>query len=89
MCLCVPLPSQPQITVPDVIIWMLAGKNRVACKRIPAHKLMYAAQQMQRGELCGTIQTILLEVGVGAGYRKLWSGRIQCSLRIGQAQRNI
>lgn len=75
MCLCVSLPSQPQITVPDVIIWMLAGKNRVACKRIPAHKLMYAAQQMQRGELCGTVQTITLEVGWGRVQKIMeWAG---------------
>ena len=64
VCVCTHLAPD---TVPDVVIWMLSGKTHVAYKRIPAHHLMYASQQMQRGELCGTIQTIMLEVGAGPG----------------------
>ena len=36
---------------------------------------MYASQQMQRGELCGTIQTIMLEVGSGSGNYRMGRSR--------------
>ena len=55
---------QPQISVPDVIIWMLSDNTRVAYARIPAHKLMFSEDSMCCGELCGKIQTIILEVGL-------------------------
>ena len=53
--------SQPQQCVPDVVIWMLAGKNRVACTRIPAHKLFFASGK-GRGQLCSKVQTLFLMV---------------------------
>jgi hypothetical protein len=53
--------NDPQISVPDVIIWMLSDNTRVAYARIPAHKLMFSEDSMCCGELCGKIQTIILE----------------------------
>ena len=54
---------QHQNSVPDVIIWMLAGNKRVAVKRIPSHLLMYSKTAKARGKLCGKVQTIFLTVG--------------------------
>ena len=58
----IPLSFQPQNCVPDVIIWMLSGNNRVAVKRIPSHLLMYSKTAKARGKLCGRVQTIFLMV---------------------------
>ena len=41
---------------------MLSGNDRVACQRIPAHKLMYSTSEWGRGQLCGQIQDIILKV---------------------------
>ena len=52
---------QPQNSVPDVIIWMLSDKKRVAVKRIPSHELMYSSTT-QSGKNCGKLMTIYLTV---------------------------
>ena len=57
---------QPQNSVPDVIIWMLAGKKRVAVKRIPSHEIMHASTAKARGKNCGKMQTIILRVSLHA-----------------------
>ena len=56
-------PHQPQQCIPDVVVWMLAGRKRVACTRIPAHKLFYTDGK-GRGQLCSKIQTLFLMVHV-------------------------
>ncbi len=55
-------PSQPQNSVPDVVVWMLSGQKRVAVKRIPSHELMYSTVAKARGKNCGKLQTIFLGV---------------------------
>ena len=52
---------QPQNSIPDVIIWMLSDKKRVAVKRIPSHELMYSSTT-QSGKNCGKLMTIYLTV---------------------------
>ena len=59
---------QPQISVPDVIIWMMSGDKRLASARLPAHRLMYIPQSQWKGclpaqgDLCGKAQDIMLTV---------------------------
>ena len=54
--------SQTQNSVPDVIIWMLSGKKRVASYRIASQHLMYSRGTKTRGKLCGKLQDIQLKV---------------------------
>ena len=65
-------PHQPQQCIPDIVVWMLAGRKRVACTRIPAHKLFYTDGK-GRGKLCSKVQTLYLLV---CGPQ---SARLQCS----------
>ncbi len=58
------LAIEPQDCVPDVIISMLSGNKRKACKRIPAHLLMYSSIAKASGKMCGKVQTIFLEVSI-------------------------
>lgn len=59
---------QPQISVPDVIIWMMSGAKRLASARLPAHRLMYIPPERWKGclpgqgDLCGKAQDIMLTV---------------------------
>ena len=63
LCLTLPLCLQPQNSVPDVIIWMLAGNKRVAVERIPSHLLMHSSRSAKAcGKFCGRLQTIFLTV---------------------------
>lgn len=60
---CRPL-SQPQNSLPDIVIWMLQGDKRVAYQRVPAHKVLFSRRGASFcGRNCGKLQTIFLKVG--------------------------
>ncbi|GAB0200176.1 fer-1-like protein 5 [Grus japonensis] len=70
----------PQAGMPDVLLWLLRGEQRVACARVPAPDLMFSRSgPSASGRLCGRIQTLFL-VGSGdirAQLRlRLWLGRV-------------
>jgi hypothetical protein len=54
--------SQPQNSMPDVIIWMLCGNERTAYYRLPAHELLYSSKADCKGDLCSKLQTVVLKV---------------------------
>ena len=54
---------QPQNSVPDVIIWMIAGDKRIAYFRCPANWVLWSANPDYRGKYCGKLDTIILKVG--------------------------
>ncbi|XP_076214866.1 fer-1-like protein 5 [Aptenodytes patagonicus] len=74
------LAVEPQVGVPDALLWLLRGERRVACARVPAADLMFSRSGPGAcGRLCGRIQTLFL-VGSGdirAQLRlRLWLGRV-------------
>jgi len=52
---------QPQHSLPDVLVWMICEKRRIAYCKFPAGDLIYAPNDMI-GKYCGTRQTIMLKV---------------------------
>ncbi|TPP66396.1 Dysferlin, partial [Fasciola gigantica] len=52
----------PQLSFPDVIIWMLSGSKRSAYCRIPAHDVMYHPNPNYCGRACGVPQTLMFKV---------------------------
>ncbi|XP_019065455.1 fer-1-like protein 4 [Fukomys damarensis] len=54
------LAQEPQPPLPDVLVWMLSGRRRVACARIPAQDVLFSVVEEERGRDCGKIQSLLL-----------------------------
>ncbi|KAM6289097.1 myoferlin-like [Aegotheles albertisi] len=74
------LAVEPQVALPDVVLWLLQGDRRVASARVPATDLMFSRSGPGAcGRLCGRIQTLFL-VGPGDTHAqlrlRLWLGRV-------------
>ncbi|XP_054853217.1 fer-1-like protein 5 [Eublepharis macularius] len=53
---------ETQISMPDVIIWMLCNEKRVACARVKSHSIMFSRPSHRtNGALCGKTQTIFMK----------------------------
>uniref|UniRef100_A0A8C3DYU5 Uncharacterized protein n=1 Tax=Corvus moneduloides TaxID=1196302 RepID=A0A8C3DYU5_CORMO len=50
--------TDPQCTLPDVLIWMLSNNRRVAYARIPAQNILYSVVEEEKGKDCAKIQTV-------------------------------
>ncbi|XP_077162073.1 fer-1-like protein 5 isoform X2 [Paroedura picta] len=54
--------QEPQISMPDAIIWMLCNEKRVAYARVKAQSIMFAKRgHRTNGALCGMTQTIFMQ----------------------------
>lgn len=53
---------QPQQSIPDVFIWMISEKKRIAYYRFAAKDLLDATDNAFKGKHCGKLQTIFLKV---------------------------
>ncbi|XP_076243958.1 fer-1-like protein 6 [Calliopsis andreniformis] len=47
------LREDPQHSLPDVFVWMIAGSRRVACARLTADEIIYSEEKSQKGSKCG------------------------------------
>lgn len=54
--------SKPQNSMPDVVIWMLSGEDRVAYYRIPAYDLLYNENPAYCGQHCKKVLDMELKV---------------------------
>ena len=56
------LSFEPQLSVPDVIFWVLTnGKRRAYC-RVPADELIYHENPLMRGQKFGAVQSVFLNI---------------------------
>lgn len=69
--------SQPQNSLPDIVIWMLQGDKRVAYQRVPVHEVLFSRRGANYcGKNCGKLQTIFLKVGsFSSSYDHIFSAR--------------
>ena len=52
---------ETQISIPDLIIWMIHDNDRVAVARIPASEIFYSPNPMAKGLYCGKVHTRFLK----------------------------
>ncbi|XP_055370842.1 otoferlin-like [Condylostylus longicornis] len=60
--------SDPQDSLPDIFIWLIAGGKRYAYRRIPSRDLIYSDVEEESGIHCGKIQTIFLKLPGKQGH---------------------
>uniref|UniRef100_T1JKN2 C2 domain-containing protein n=1 Tax=Strigamia maritima TaxID=126957 RepID=T1JKN2_STRMM len=53
---------EPQNSIPDVIVWMMSNKKRIAYKRIPVHHIFFSPIEGASGKYCGKLRTLILKV---------------------------
>ncbi|XP_038103984.1 otoferlin isoform X1 [Culex quinquefasciatus] len=54
--------DDPQHSLPDVFIWMIANGKRVAYHRISARDLIYSTTEEETGVFCSKVQTVFLKL---------------------------
>ncbi|KAK0146183.1 Fer-1-like protein 4 [Merluccius polli] len=68
------LAKEPQSTLPDVFLWLLSGRKRLAYIRIPAHSILFSLVEEQRGTDCGKVTTLYMKTpgcAIGQVFAKL------------------
>ena len=73
---------QPQISIPDVFIWMMSGTTRIAYDRIPVYQIIYTKNPKGRGKLCGKTGSFFLKKprkeSIGAHLSlTIWFGKFE------------
>ena len=53
---------EPQNSMPDVVIWMIAGSKRIAYYRIHAYELLYSENPDAGGRMCAKLQNFIMKV---------------------------
>ncbi|ESO87490.1 hypothetical protein LOTGIDRAFT_63021, partial [Lottia gigantea] len=75
------LKDEPQPSLPDVYIWMIASKKRIAYQRLSARDIIYSVVEEEKGKDCGKVVTLLLKLpGKKADGESGWT--IQAKLQL-------
>ncbi|CAL8326175.1 unnamed protein product [Lota lota] len=77
------LAEEPQNSIPDIVIWMMQGDQRVAYHRIPAHSVLFS--HTHPGEHCGELQTVFLKYPQGSGGEAKLPGQLRVKVWFGLA----
>ncbi|XP_065603663.1 fer-1-like protein 5 [Cyrtonyx montezumae] len=74
------LQAEPQAGIPDVLLWLRSGTRRLACARVPAHRLACSSHGPAAcGRLCGRTHTLMLGAPGHLHVQlrvRLWLGRV-------------
>ncbi|XP_073325341.1 fer-1-like protein 4 [Pagrus major] len=55
------LAKEPQTTIPDVFLWLLSGRKRLAYVRIPTYSIIFSLVEEQRGRDSGRVTTLYMK----------------------------
>ncbi|XP_058134096.1 fer-1-like protein 5 [Dasypus novemcinctus] len=75
---------EPQVSLPDVMIWLVAGEQRVAFVRVPAPSVLFSrAGPLYCGRFCGKTQTLLLQYPEGEGPKDMLPAHLRVCMWLG------
>ncbi|XP_049640551.1 fer-1-like protein 5 [Suncus etruscus] len=78
---------EPQKSIPDVMIWLVAKEQRVAFAQVPAHQILFAPAGTRRsGRFCGKTQNIFLQYPEGIGQRDTMPGYLRVCMWLGNVK---
>ncbi|KAM4867839.1 fer-1-like protein 5 [Thomomys bottae] len=72
---------EPQTSLPDVTIWLMANEERVAFARVPAHTILFS--RACPGRFCGKIQNLLLQYPEGEGQQNILLAHLRVCMWLG------
>ncbi|XP_012582790.1 PREDICTED: LOW QUALITY PROTEIN: fer-1-like protein 5 [Condylura cristata] len=75
---------EPQVNIPDVMIWLMAKEQRVAYAQVPAHSILFSpAGTLYSGRFCGKTQTLLLQYPEGEGQKDVLPAHLRVCMWLG------
>ncbi|XP_078613873.1 dysferlin-like isoform X2 [Branchiostoma floridae x Branchiostoma japonicum] len=73
------LSNDPQLSLPDIFLWLVIDDKRVAYRRIKPAQVFYCSEERSRGDLCGSVHYVNLKE---PDFKKTRDGRSPCLLRM-------
>ncbi|XP_027988522.2 fer-1-like protein 5 [Eptesicus fuscus] len=75
---------EPQVSIPDVMIWLMAKEQRVAYAQVPAHSVLFSPTgALHCGKFCGKTQTLLLQYPEGEGRKDSLPAHLRVCMWLG------
>ncbi|KAF6270415.1 fer-1 like family member 5 [Rhinolophus ferrumequinum] len=75
---------EPQVSLPDVMIWLTAKEQRVAYAQVPAHSVLFSSTgALHCGRFCGKTQTLLLQYPEGEGQKDTLPAHLRVCIWLG------
>ncbi|XP_054441637.1 fer-1-like protein 5 [Pteronotus mesoamericanus] len=75
---------EPQVSLPDVMIWLMAKEQRVAYAQVPAHSILFSPTgALYCGKFCGKTQTLLLQYPEGEGQKNTLPAHLRVCMWLG------
>uniref|UniRef100_A0AC11DNX8 Fer-1 like family member 5 n=1 Tax=Ovis aries TaxID=9940 RepID=A0AC11DNX8_SHEEP len=75
---------EPQMNLPDVMIWLMSREQRVAYAQVPAHSVLFSPDGAQHsGRFCGKTQTLFLQYPEGEGEKDTLPGQLRVCMWLG------
>ncbi|XP_016074714.1 PREDICTED: fer-1-like protein 5 [Miniopterus natalensis] len=75
---------EPQVSLPDVMIWLMAKDQRVAYAHVPSHSILFSRTgALHCGKFCGKMQTLLLQYPEGEGQKDTLPAHLRVCMWLG------
>ncbi|XP_008542602.1 fer-1-like protein 5 [Equus przewalskii] len=75
---------EPQVSLPDVMIWLMSKEQRVAYAQVPAHSILFSPTgALYSGRFCGKTQTLLLQYPEGEGPKDTLPAHLRVCMWLG------
>ncbi|XP_040309841.1 fer-1-like protein 5 isoform X1 [Herpailurus yagouaroundi] len=75
---------EPQVSLPDVMIWLMSKGQRVAYAQVPAHSILFSPTGvLHSGRFCGKTQTLFLQYPEGEGQKDTLPAHLRVCMWLG------